>query len=1837
MAHKSYRIRTKINEGDNLLKVNLKQGIDTINILSLELNTSDTYQLDTSNYGVIVGRVLANNAFGVPNVKVSVFIPIDEADEDDYVIGNTYPFKTLQSKDVNGVRYNVLPKNPNKAQSIGTFPNKRLVLDNDGELEVFDKYWKYTTTTNESGDYMLFGIPVGTCQLHYDCDLSDIGLISQKPYDFINKGYDANLFNSPTEFKDDDLNSAVHILSQDKTVYVYPFWGDKDANNIGITRNDINLNYTFEPSCVFLGSSITDSPGTYIGIYGNPNGNNGRFASLTTSIGDIEIIRKRDDGTVEALKDNVKGVINGNGVWCYQIPMNLDRIGTNEEGKRIRIYDPNKGIPTRARVRMRLSLSNTMDESTGENTGKILIPNNPKISKGTISSPKLDTTETNQNEWNNYYEFGTKTPDCCFRDMYWGKIYSVKQYYPRIQFGTKDIKNTSEKWANYAGYPIQHSTPFSCISSIDMINGFNAFPYTTMYSGAENKNDTNTHNWFLSHLTSEASNDNFTSKGLHFCFENDWINGCIYLPKVILQNRADGTLRYFGYLNDENKHEISNTKSYNNIYYSGRHQWNELGGQFVLRQTYVDKWELKGSNEIDNDNTSYFSQVVLPFGLITCVKSSLGDNIFYYRCGAMDGNNVDKMFYRLYATDLTLLGNISDVFDNLPNLAEKLPSTSALFPPIAPPKSLHESGMNMNAYVDQLKLMYHEDGGKNTDDVDMFGNWVQQAEYKAGYCKAQYWEPLDKGCYEPPKNTSEAGRYMENCKYSVPKNDKGEIKKFQLCRVLQERCTLFFGCRVYDTQDFLHYLAPTFVNTSRISELAVGNDHAYNTSREIIAINGIIDRFDIIDNEIRSLYASYNHNITRNIVNELGLKQYIPTQLYMVDFEGRLKNFIMNRKYNTNTYDESYDASYVLYRFGTLERPIKYPMANLNKNNCDLLLMDNSFYMYFGLRAGFSAIDEFRKKYYNSNIKDNIETTSPIGIKISNSSCDGGVYGSSVTITPSTSVLTPPFTIYVYKGYSIVAKAVTNSEHTINSMESGFYSVEVIDSLNKSYKEDFVVAAIQVAIDYTINVRLHGVEFNTINEKTVNKIKPVGDENKQFKIITNETTWIVECSQEAQIAGPPTPTSPYTLTFNKEINQVTFKLYTNESSSSNRCLLNNFSVFLPSKSDSVDTINGVPWDVVAPSETNKQWNSKQTMNPAENAWKLHTSNLSITEQRDYLGKMAACVYGRLDMLLNVADKINYQPITICPNNQTYLRIAETTVGTTTLMEDDNYAQIFSVNGSVNCDINLPHLVGQNSPKSRHQKSLFKIKRGGLSYQDNPIIGYKKGSKVVNTNANYFGIKSLTDKSHDRPKELEYRDIKDLTYANFNPESYYKIQTLDKRFDYEMCVVTPLILPSGYENFTNLDKYSVIDGKLDADIYGGLRLDYDKNYKITCYSGETGNLEGKPTKNGKLYQTQIFEDINDQYFSMNYVADNLTIDYTTQQINQSCNDYINIKANNGLFGKESLNFNLVDCSTDITDNIVKSGVQMRLTISYESDIHIIHTSVYDDNYDVVYKEISGSPGNYLASLKGSSLKFTIGGDNLFNGSTYTDVKRDGLRANSNDKYPEWCEKFTNTYKRVSELCMLRMSGSADSPAEAYQLKRTFRENNLTKVTDDGENVASFFTYSKVDGENVAVNDNTLLTLSEFTLSGVSSGNTFEEHDYLIIPTRKAYIGNTSTLLNQASVINSGYAYYASLIHVVKISTGVITVQLFSPLLNKSGDGLVNYEAKSLVGNGVHAVGSISEYYTPHGTVVYDYKELKFTIRITTPENELPNEIPFYFIIDNGLKYKVIINNEKTVRK
>ena len=431
--NKSFRIRTNIGDDSNV-HVNLTQDYDTFEILSLKINTDGVYKLHNSNYGVVVGRVLANNGFGVPNAKISIFI---EAEFDESVTNEMmviYPFSYTSDVNYTGKRYNLLPDDEVDEchQTVGSFPNKTYLLDNDAIIEVFDKYYKYTTRTNNSGDYIICGVPVGNQTLHMDLDLSDCGILSQRPRDFVYKGYTIEQFENPNQFKiSDDLDSLSQIISQNQPINVIPFWGDaNEVENVGITRADIKVSFTFEPTCVFMGCIAGDNQSNGISKKCIPTEQMGAMDELVTGEGTIEMIRKTMSGDVEEFQIKGTQLINGNGVWCYQIPMNLDYVATDEYGNTVATDDPSKGIPTRAQVRFRISMQETEQNMDNYFRAKVLVPHNP------------------ENEGELDYNFGTKTKDSSYRDLFWNNVYTVKSYIPRFQ--------KSKRWKNERFSGIKH-------------------------------------------------------------------------------------------------------------------------------------------------------------------------------------------------------------------------------------------------------------------------------------------------------------------------------------------------------------------------------------------------------------------------------------------------------------------------------------------------------------------------------------------------------------------------------------------------------------------------------------------------------------------------------------------------------------------------------------------------------------------------------------------------------------------------------------------------------------------------------------------------------------------------------------------------------------------------------------------------------------------------------------------------------------------------------------------------------------------------------------------------------------------------------------------------------------------------------------------------------------------------------------------------------------------------------------------------------------------------------------------------------------------------------------
>ena len=443
--NRSYRLRTKVGVTkdspieDKYLTVKLDSEIDTIDIMSLKIRQENAYKFHAADYGVVVGRAIANGGFGVPNVKVSVFIAASQATKNDAIYNAIYPYERVTQKNTDNIRYNLLPDalDDDCYQVVGTFPNKRLVLDDNNYLEIYDEYYKFTTRTNNAGDYMIFGIPTGGQMLHFDVDLSDVGVLSQRPRDMIYKGYNINQFENANQFKkDDNLANLPQIISQDDSVFIYPFWGDEDENIIGITRHDIDINYKFEPTCVFIGSIVTDTNSNKISKKCVPTAEMGMMEELVTGPGTIEMIRKKQNGDIEQYNIQGTQLINDDGIWCYQIPMNLDYMITDEYGNLVPSEDPTKGIATRTSVRFRFSMDNLENDSLNSFRTKVLVPNNPQ-----------------NDRYEPDYVFGSFTEEESFRDLLWNNVYTVKSFIPRFQKGNgnRSRRFSGIKQCNYHG------------------------------------------------------------------------------------------------------------------------------------------------------------------------------------------------------------------------------------------------------------------------------------------------------------------------------------------------------------------------------------------------------------------------------------------------------------------------------------------------------------------------------------------------------------------------------------------------------------------------------------------------------------------------------------------------------------------------------------------------------------------------------------------------------------------------------------------------------------------------------------------------------------------------------------------------------------------------------------------------------------------------------------------------------------------------------------------------------------------------------------------------------------------------------------------------------------------------------------------------------------------------------------------------------------------------------------------------------------------------------------------------------------------------------------------
>ncbi|MBR6516688.1 MAG: hypothetical protein IKT40_07495 [Bacilli bacterium] len=1076
---KSYRIRTDIGN-DLVVHAHLKQDIDFLEILSLKINQEDTYTLHTSNYGIIVGRVLANEAFGIPNAKVSVFIPLDDDDAKNSEISSIYPYKTLQDLNKDNIRYNLLPNSSNDDcyKAVGTFPNKRTILDNDTQIEVYEKYWKYTTVTNQSGDYMIFGVPKGTHQVHVDIDLSDIGILSQKPRDFVYKGYNIEQFDNASQFKDStNLDSLTQLFSQNSSVYVYPFWGESDVEEIAITRCDLQIQYKFEPTCVFFGSIISDNYTNNINDKCAASKEAGYNRNLIAGEGTIEMIRKTTSGLVEEFPIQGNRLIDGNGVWCYQIPMNLDYIGMDEFGNIVPTDDPKKGIATRTSVRFRFSMQETENEGVSRHRAKYLVPNNFEL----VGDSNLKPQIANPSEYEQCYEFGSATPDKHFRDLYWNKVYTVKNYIPRLQNGDKhnSKKFSAIKSVNLSGnlnpFPFNNARfklPFTyrllCIIShiivdiVGMINkllaGMQCFKLTLIEKHALEKwfikwppknIDVDFTDWFkvcvnkihCIGLKGEMFDDddeiiympnckNFRDEECDKCTK--WIketepNATVETETDVIKDKIEQALA--------EEYEVVNLDFYNDwvngVLYFPLWFWKR-----VKKKRYL--WGLiktKGVNRFCNCDDEFKKLSVVETCSIDYEQEEENPSNKY--AAKINNNNPHK-------------NKVSSIKTTFGIIKEKVNKLGKYIYYYSPGKTIKKNYANTTTSMDFVRLY--------STDIVLLGS-LNECDING----------LPRPYINLPSTTSNIpfiGALVDDYDSSSIEftgmdwgaNASGnDYKKGML-----------FGltCNVVSTRH------KSCVNLHRLSELGVNLDgKVYNTIPK--ATDGVltyienepdgkVTRYEITDNETRSMIASLNHNGLNKlkIDSNTNYKTYDLKYKYVSDFDGNLEKDGIDIR----------NEEYVRYRFGEkIDGSINYLFYNGNSNNHSLPLYNNSFYFYFGLNEGNTAIDKFNNLFYSTCYKND---KTPFSLKYTTKPSDW-CDEDSAEINFELSGIKTPFRYKLYDSegseqteYSQIDQV--NKSISLENLKNGIYTLEVTDALEQTLLQEIVINPVYLSIDYTI-------------------------------------------------------------------------------------------------------------------------------------------------------------------------------------------------------------------------------------------------------------------------------------------------------------------------------------------------------------------------------------------------------------------------------------------------------------------------------------------------------------------------------------------------------------------------------------------------------------------------------------------------------------------------------------------------------------------------------------------------------------------------------------------------
>lgn len=323
------------NDIDYFVSVGISRSYETLNTLSVHNNLiGETPRLEAPT-GVLFGRLEALQKIRDENGQ-KVRIPL--ANVPVAVFNSSEEFPSVSSTDQDGNRL-ILNLKENSQQgmyfNIESFDTDQEFLKDNSTLDSIPEKYRYTSFTNERGEFAIFDIPVGEQVFVFEVDLLKQGLSKDE--------VSLNFFNYPVE-EDPIVDNIPHFLFRQIPVNIVPSWGDFQS---GYTELDVTL-----PIDLRKWATYYTTPIAFAGVSLQDRQDKGFFTPLTFKVRDMgrqgfpikrmevveisDLLRKDFDQQLmweeEFKQTKNKAEFRKNDYQAFKLPANIydpDGVGTN--------------------------------------------------------------------------------------------------------------------------------------------------------------------------------------------------------------------------------------------------------------------------------------------------------------------------------------------------------------------------------------------------------------------------------------------------------------------------------------------------------------------------------------------------------------------------------------------------------------------------------------------------------------------------------------------------------------------------------------------------------------------------------------------------------------------------------------------------------------------------------------------------------------------------------------------------------------------------------------------------------------------------------------------------------------------------------------------------------------------------------------------------------------------------------------------------------------------------------------------------------------------------------------------------------------------------------------------------------------------------------------------------------------------------------------------------------------------------------------------------------------------------------------------------------------------